>query len=119
MIDGHLSAAVLNFATLIWPTTQQRVTVEHVHVHEGGQAIVGAVAGSAAGRGRGRTAKAMTRGVDGSRMATRRATWQPFRDVAQGIGGELPASVQRCPMADADFMEAEQRAEDGGRHREH
>jgi nucleoside-diphosphate-sugar epimerase len=35
-------------------TSQQRVTVEHVHVHDGGQAIVGAVAGSRAGRGRGK-----------------------------------------------------------------
>ena len=30
---------------------QQRVTVEHVHVHSGGQAIVGAVASNAAGGG--------------------------------------------------------------------
>jgi hypothetical protein len=35
-------------------TSQQKVTVEHVHIHAGGQAIVGAVAGSPAGRGRGK-----------------------------------------------------------------
>lgn len=35
-------------------SSQQKVTVEHVHVHEGGQAIVGAVAGRAEGRGRGK-----------------------------------------------------------------
>jgi hypothetical protein len=32
---------------------QQKVTVEHVHVHAGGQAIVGAVASNAAGEGGG------------------------------------------------------------------
>jgi hypothetical protein len=34
-------------------TGQQRVTVEHVHVHEGGQAIVGAVSAVKADRGEG------------------------------------------------------------------
>ena len=32
---------------------QQKVTVEHVHVHEGGQAIVGAVSTGGTGRGGG------------------------------------------------------------------
>lgn len=32
---------------------QQRVTVEHVHVHEGGQAIVGAVTATGRGQGEG------------------------------------------------------------------
>jgi hypothetical protein len=32
---------------------QQRVTVEHVHVHEGGQAIVGTVTPRGPGRGEG------------------------------------------------------------------
>jgi len=32
---------------------QQKVTVEHVHVHEGGQAIVGAVSAGKVGRGGG------------------------------------------------------------------
>jgi len=32
---------------------QQKVTVEHVHVHEGGQAIVGAVSAAKADRGEG------------------------------------------------------------------
>jgi hypothetical protein len=40
-------------AKLKGKTSQQRVTVEHVHVHQGGQAIVGAVSAAKLDRGEG------------------------------------------------------------------
>ena len=40
-------------AKLKGKTSQQKVTVEHVHVHDGGQAIVGAVSTGKTGRGEG------------------------------------------------------------------
>jgi hypothetical protein len=40
-------------AKLKGKTSQQKVTVEHIHVHQGGQAIVGAVSTTKADRGEG------------------------------------------------------------------
>lgn len=54
---GHANKSARTFATLVETLNrhrgkgQQKVTVEHVHVHEGGQAIVGAVAPATGGRG--------------------------------------------------------------------
>src|SRR3546814_7648230 len=49
---GAFTKQVEALSALRGKTTQQKVTVKHVHVHEGGQAIVGNVTPGDGGRGR-------------------------------------------------------------------
>ncbi len=61
-------------------STQQNVTVKHVHVHDGGQAIVGAVSSTTGSTRRGGEGDDARTRPDTPRKAARVASeWQPAR----------------------------------------
>ena len=67
-------------AKLKGTASQQKVTVEHVHVHEGGQAIVGAVSSTTGSTRRGGEGDDARTRPDTPRKAARVASeWQPAR----------------------------------------
>ena len=89
-------------------TGQQRVTVEHVHVHEGGQAIVGAVTARGPRKGGGddddKSMKhPITSEEDRCGMATPRATFLRRNGAVQRIDVAPLADVRPCAMAGAGF----------------
>ena len=80
--------------------SQQRVTVEHVHVHAGGQAVVGAIASGALGGGTGEETKAKPR-VSSPELAndtSLSAVITPLRGAGPSHGRLRAAGYAERPM---------------------
>ena len=80
---------------------QQKVTVEHVHVHSGGQAVVGVV-GAGGGWG--------SREIGGSTPCKADCPCTSARDAARGRGAGARAGRRRCRTAAAGCTAACRRA---------
>ena len=84
----------------------QKVTVEHVHVYAGGQAIVGTVAPNTQGGGAKSEAQGKPREF-ASRIGARRCRWRRLPPaVARGPGAGLRVAPQRCQTAGAEYTAA-------------
>ena len=86
---------------------QQKVTVEHVHVHAGGQAVVGMVDAPARGGG--------SPEIGGTTPCKANCPCTSARDAVHGQGAGARAGRPRCRTADAGCTAESRRAPKGNK----